>query len=420
MILSKSTKGALSSFRFIVIQPGARMHYAVPALLAKAEMLEYFYTDVCGNIGIVGLLNYLLPQYFRTKPMERLFGRVLPQEISPSKVSTCSLQVLIDVLQKKMKIKKFSFIQPIDTEQVILSNVLKDDFLNANSLYTNCINSDTDIIRKAKRRGIRVVHEVMINADVGRILREERNLYPGIEPQDDFGQVEEGIQKDVQKWEMADLILVPSQFVYESTVQLGGSPDKIKIVPYGIDEDWFFDEATPERGRVLFVGSIGLRKGNHYLAQATRILKKRNINCDFRVVGPYELNVINHPEFQGPNYLGQCPRSKIKQEFLKADIFVLPTVSDSFALVHLEAMACGVPVITTPNCGSVVRDGVDGFIVPIRNAEILADRIEQLITDSGLRNLMSLNARQRARDFTWEKYGERLISAIQTLETPVM
>lgn len=416
MIPPKSTKVS-SSLRFIVIQPGARMHYAVPALLAKAEMLEHFYTDVCGNIGIVGLLNHLLPQYIRTKPMDRLFGRVLPQEISPSKVSTCTLQLLLDVLRKIMKIKKFSFVKPIDIEQVILSNVLNDNFLDANAIYTNYINSDIEVIHKAKKRGITVVHEVMINADVGRILREERNLYPDIEPQDDFKQVEEGIQKDIQKWAMADLILVPSEFVYESTVQLGGSPDKIKIVPYGIDEDWFFEEATPERGRVLFVGSIGLRKGNHYLAQATHILKKRNVNCDVRVVGPYELNVINHPEFQGPNYVGQCPRSKIKQEFLKADVFVLPTVSDSFALVHLEAMACGVPVITTPNCGSVVRDGVDGFIVPIRNAEILADRIERLLTDNSLRNLMSLNARQRARDFTWDKYGERLISAIQTLET---
>ena len=45
---------------------------------------------------------------------------------------------------------------------------------------------------------------------------------------------------------------------------------------------------------------------------------------------------------------------------------MLPTLADSFGLVHLEALACGVPVITTPHCGSVVRDGVEGFIVPIR------------------------------------------------------
>ena len=63
-------------------------------------------------------------------------------------------------------------------------------------------------------------------------------------------------------------------------------------------------------------------------------------------------------------------------------------------------MACGVPVITTPNCGSVVRDGIDGFIVPIRDAEAIADRIELLLADRALRARMGRNARARAREFT--------------------
>jgi glycosyltransferase involved in cell wall biosynthesis len=100
------------------------------------------------------------------------------------------------------------------------------------------------------------------------------------------------------------------------------------------------------------------------------------------------------------------------EEFRTADVFVLPTISDSFALVHLEALACGVPVITTPNCGSVVRDGVDGFIVPIRDAKMLAERIEQILSDRSLREQMSQNAKERAAQFTWELYGERLLSAV--------
>jgi glycosyltransferase involved in cell wall biosynthesis len=85
------------------------------------------------------------------------------------------------------------------------------------------------------------------------------------------------------------------------------------------------------------------------------------------------------------------------------------------ALVHLEAMACGVPVITTPNCGSVIRDGVDGFIVPIRDAAAIADKIERLLGDRELRGRMGRSARERAREFTWQRYGERLISALDTL-----
>jgi glycosyltransferase involved in cell wall biosynthesis len=88
-------------------------------------------------------------------------------------------------------------------------------------------------------------------------------------------------------------------------------------------------------------------------------------------------------------------------------------VSEGSAVVHLEALACGVPVITTPNCGSVVRDGVDGFLVPIRDAEELANKIETIVTDRRLRGEMSRNARERAREFTWARYGERLLDAIR-------
>jgi glycosyltransferase involved in cell wall biosynthesis len=107
----------------------------------------------------------------------------------------------------------------------------------------------------------------------------------------------------------------------------------------------------------------------------------------------------------------------VAEEFRHADVFALPTLSDSFALVHLEALASGVPVITTPNCGSVVRNGVDGFIVPIRDAEALADRIEEIVTDRRLRNRMSQSAREKARQFTWARYGERLLQAITAPHT---
>ena len=113
-----------------------------------------------------------------------------------------------------------------------------------------------------------------------------------------------------------------------------------------------------------------------------------------------------------PTYLGQVPRSQIQEEFCRADLFVLPTLAEGMALVHLEAMACGVPVITTPNCGSVVRDGIDGFIVPIRDAQALADRMQQLLEDRSLRARMGAAARERARDFTWQRYGERLLDAL--------
>ena len=146
---------------------------------------------------------------------------------------------------------------------------------------------------------------------------------------------------------------------------------------------------------MLFVGSVGLLKGSHYLAAASRILERRRVPCEVRVVGPCDPAVSSPSGVRGPTYVGQVPRSRVADEFRQADVFVLPTLCDSFALVHPEAMACGVPVITTPNCGSVVRDGVDGFIVPIRDADAIADKVELLLADRALRQRMGERARAR-------------------------
>jgi glycosyltransferase involved in cell wall biosynthesis len=409
-------KDSKSSLRFIVIQMGARMHYAIPAILAQAGILEKFYTDICGNTGFPKVLDSFLPKSLYPKAVQRLLGRRLPTEIPSSSVTTCASIAIANGVIGKLNKNWFAFPLGIETEERVKQKLLKDQFLNANALYTNLVNSDIDLVKKAKDNGILVVHEAILNPDVGYIMREERERYPGIEKQESLESVEKGVRRDFEKWLLSDLILVPSNFVLERVVKLGGKAEKIDIVPYGIDANWFYHQPIPKKGKILFVGSVGLRKGNHYLAEATNILKKRGVKCEVRVVGPYNQETIQQPEFQGPTYIGQVPRSEVIKEFLEADIFVMPTLSEGCALAHLEAMACGVPVITTPNCGSVVRDREEGFIVPIRDAPTLADRMEQLLTDDNLRNQMSQKARERAKEFSWDKYLERLLEAFKSFE----
>jgi glycosyltransferase involved in cell wall biosynthesis len=100
------------------------------------------------------------------------------------------------------------------------------------------------------------------------------------------------------------------------------------------------------------------------------------------------------------------------EHYAWADVFLLPSICEGSATVCYEALAAGVPVITTENAGSVVRDGVDGFIVPIRDAEAVVERLEMLYRDRELLESMSRGAFARAREFTVEKYGERLLEAI--------
>ena len=82
------------------------------------------------------------------------------------------------------------------------------------------------------------------------------------------------------------------------------------------------------------------------------------------------------------------------------------------ALVHLEAMACGLPVITTLNCGSIVSNSKEGFIIPIRDVQKLASKIEEIVEDRDLRKEMSIRCKKKAMRYTWENYSEKLLKAL--------
>ena len=412
---SPSQNGAHGPLRFIVLQPGARMSYAVPALLARAGMLERFYTDICADVGLLRYLAASWPDRIRPKPVARLLGRRLPPEIPSRSVRQVALSSLADLTLRRLPHARRCLNGWTAPDPRLIELVRSDGFARANALYTVLINSDLDLVREAQARGIKTVHEVMIGPDVGRWVQEEQALFPGIEESVPPERIREGNERDARKYELSDLILVPSEFVRRSVLALGGDPKRIATVPYGIADRWFGQVNEPVPGRVLFVGSVRLLKGSHYVAEASRILQRRRVACEVRVVGPYRPDVVRHAAFNGPTYVGQVPRARVVEAFRRADIFVFPTLCDSFGIVQLEAMACGVPVITTPNCGSVVRDGVDGFIVPIRDAAAIADKVELLLADRALRDRMGASARERAREFTWERYGERLLTALDRL-----
>lgn len=380
---------------YAVLQAGARMHYAVPALLARAGALAAFYTDAHANHRTLALLGALPPR-LQPKRLRRLLGRRLPAELPRERVHDRLLASLIGR----------------NSDEAVLAMARRKRFGGATAIYTNFINNDLSLIEEAKAKGLSVVHELFISADSGRIMAEENRRYPGVEGNIAAEpEVESGIARDRRKWALSDLVLVPSTYCYESSVALGCDPAKLRIVPYGIPENWFDLEVAPEPGRLLCVGQVGLRKGHHILAEACRLLHRSGERFSCRVAGPPLVNLHN-PLFEGPTYLGQVPRSEIQNEFRSADLFVMPTLTEGMALVHLEAMACGIPVITTPHCGSVVRDGVEGFIVPIRDSQTLAKRIGTLLADRPLRQRMGAAARERARDFTWRRYGERLLDVL--------
>jgi glycosyltransferase involved in cell wall biosynthesis len=395
-----------------VVQPGARLHYAAPQVFARAGLLKTLYTDFHASRPWARCLSQIVPSAVAPSPLRRTLGRQIPAGLAIDRVRDVPLTTISFMIAEKLGMVP-------DAQRGIARAMLKrmsSDHWSSNDLvYTVLINEDLETLRTLKTRGVRIIHECMVGPDVGVWIDEERRRFPGLEGEVNEERTALGRQRDAEKYQLADLVLVPSEFTRRAVLNLGANPSKVVLVPYGLDADKFVTAPIhPVAGRVLTVGEVGLRKGHPYLCQAARILKKRGINCNFRVAGSISPTIAASEIMKGVTYLGIVPRSHISAEFSKADVFVLPTLADSFSLAHLEALAHGVPVITTENCGSVVRDGVDGFIVPIRDPEALADKIELVVTNRTLRAELSNNAKKRAADYSIEKYGSRLLAVINS------
>ena len=97
----------------------------------------------------------------------------------------------------------------------------------------------------------------------------------------------------------------------------------------------------------------------------------------------------------------------------QADVFVLPTLDEGFAAVQLQAMACGLPLLTTTNSGGedVLREGREGFVVPIRNPEALAEKIDWFASHPQERRAMGHSAVTASAGFTWDRYGDEIVAA---------
>ena len=251
---------------------------------------------------------------------------------------------------------------------------------------------------------------------IRRIVAEEAELEPAfastlprLDAQPDWLQ-----SRLDQECELADHILVGSRFALRSFIEAGIAPGRVAVIPYGVDISLFRPSGdrqaaarVRERGTTLsavFVGQIAQRKGISYLLRAMKML--RGSGVDLTLIGRYS----GDPAALAPyhdcfRYLPHMPRAALADVYRKADVFVFPTLIEGLPLVVLEAMASGLPVITTPNGpADVVRDGIDGFVVPIRDPAAIAEKLDCLRSNPALRAEMGRRARARAEQFDWARY----------------
>jgi len=188
----------------------------------------------------------------------------------------------------------------------------------------------------------------------------------------------------------------------------GVAPSRMKVLGgIGVSESYFRDVPLPQGPvRFMFVGRLLVDKGVRELLDAGRILRERGRTFDLELVGPYDSNpALLPPELlekmvaqAGAIYHG--PSSDVPAELERAHVLVLPSYREGYPRVVMEAMARARPAIATdvPGCNAAVVDGDNGLLVPVRDAESLADAMERFIDDPHLAERMANSAYRHARE----------------------
>jgi glycosyltransferase involved in cell wall biosynthesis len=273
-------------------------------------------------------------------------------------------------------------------------------------------------IRKAKDMGTKTILErgsshILYQAE---ILKEEYEKY-GFKPQSVHPKI---VEKELQEYEEADYISVPSIFAKKTFLNSGYPEEKLIHVPYGVDlVD--FNLVPKEDGifRIIHCGEIDLQKGAHYLLRAFYELNLPD--TELWLIGrmseemrPFLRKYDNGKIF----HKGTYPQNELHKYYSQGSVFVLMSIQEGLAMVMPQAMACGLPVICTTNTGGedIVRDGVDGFIISIRDVKALKEKLTYMYENQSLCKQMGRNARERVRGaFTWDDYGERMIKVYEKI-----
>jgi len=227
-------------------------------------------------------------------------------------------------------------------------------------------------------------------------------------------------ERELQAYEECDRIAIPSLFVKQTFLEKGIPESKLIHVPYGVSLSEFYPVPKEDKTfRVIHCGAISLRKGVQYLLQAFYELDLPD--AELWLVGSVDSEIMPFlTKYQSDRIIlkGKQPQNTLRWFYSQCSIFCIASIEEGLAMVQPQAMACGLPVIHTTNTGGedIVRDDIDGFVVPIRDVQALKAKILYFYENPERRDEMGKNALQKAQiSLSWDDYGEKMINAYSKL-----
>jgi colanic acid/amylovoran biosynthesis glycosyltransferase len=230
-------------------------------------------------------------------------------------------------------------------------------------------------------------------------------------------------QELAETFQKAAAVHCVSDAILNEATKYGLDPQKAKVIRPAVDPDFFCPGAQEanhsDTFRITTTGALIWRKGYEYALQSIRVLRDRGINLQFNIVGGgaerdrvvftiRDLGLENVVQLRGH----ESPE-RVREFLRSSHVFLLSSLSEGISNALLEAMACGVPVVTT-DCGGMseaVTDGVEGFLVPVRDVQAISQALQILWDNPQLRTRMGKLGRERVeKSFSLSRHVDQFLS----------
>jgi glycosyltransferase involved in cell wall biosynthesis len=390
----------------VVTFAGSRDGYQVPLALAEADLLDTFVTEFYWPADRA----WFQPVRAALLSQAKLRARFC-EELGSAKAKISLRALLAAMLNRVVRRDRFGIAMDCALGRAARRIAVR----NNAALFCYSYYASEAFNPATEHPDLRFLFQIHPDPrSVRRILAEEMDRVPiardSLSSEVELSFSDEAFDQLCSEPDLANGWVAASSFTAQTLAENGIPRQRIHVVPYGVDSLEFLPRTHPpdpdSEFMVIFVGSMIQRKGLSYLLEAARMLKTRHLRVLLCGRGWIDRRLIEH--FADVNIEVQIglPRDRLVQRIQQSDVFALPSLVEGFGLVIIECMSCGLPIIGTPHTSApdLIEDGKQGFIVPIRSAETIAERLQWGLDHRSELAHMGTLAAQRARDFTWANF----------------
>ncbi len=400
--------------QIILIHPGTQYSYQLAKQLHRKGYLFLFITGIAvAGKSILGKLIEFLPSSVKNKVKQRVVG-----ELNGSKLKIfprAEMEALRRV-KKKHTSNDIFFDRNLKFQEQV-----KEGLIKKSDIVIGFDTSSWLVAERAVQMGVPFLLDVSIAHSLSK-----QSVYYFLEskyPEWKFNielKKQSFIELEQMEYERSTAIIAASTFTKKTLIENGVDESKIFVNPYGVDSSQFRINRKNKSNKIrfLFVGLVDARKGIPHLIKIWKLLLLENI--ELTIVGPVSPDVerlILKEGLTNVYITGKVPHADLPAIFNNNDVFIFPSFFEGFGLVILEAMAAGLPVITTTATvgPDIIEDGKEGFIIAPGDDQALINAIKHFHQFPDSIISMGNNARKKAEEYTWDAYGERWISIIDSV-----